>query len=133
MLRSKLSRRVARAGLLASCWCALTAVGTASAAPGPGLGNLDCGDEEYFKPLAFIENDDPRGTNVAVMIRGYFMTIFAPDSGHPPGEIGIYDLSDPKSPKRVHHIDNQDTKVFRESHSLPIALIEFLVVVDSAC
>src|SRR5690606_16805483 len=119
-----LSRRIARAGLLAGFWCALTAAGTASAAPGPGIGNLDCGDDEYFKPFTFIENDDPKGTNVAVMIRGYFMTVFAPDSGNPPGEIGIYDVSNPKAPNQVRLIDNQDTKIFRESHSLPIAVID---------
>lgn len=97
----------------------------AKAQPGPGLGNLDCGDEEYFQPFAFIENDsDPRGTNVSVMIRGYFMTVFAPDSGHPPGEIALYDLSDPKSPVEVDHIENADTDQFREAHSLPVALID---------
>ena len=101
------------------------APGLASAEPGPGLGNLDCGEDEYFEPFAFIENDTgPNGTNVAVMIRGYFMTIFAPDSGHPPGEIGIYDLSDPKAPTMAHHIENDDTDVFREAHSLPVALID---------
>lgn len=103
----------------------LTLAGTAGAAPGPGLGNLDCGDDEYFKPFAFIENDTgPKGTNVSVMIRGYFMTIFAPDSGHPPGEMSIYNLSNPKAPQRVHHIENDDTDVFREAHSLPVALID---------
>lgn len=94
------------------------------AAPGPGLGNLDCGDAEYMKPLSFIENaQGPNGTNVAIMIRGYFLTIFAPDSGAPPGEIGIYDVSNPKTPKEVRHIENGDTTSFREAHSLPWALI----------
>lgn len=97
----------------------------AAAAPGPGLGNLDCSDAEYFQPFAFIENDSgPMGTNVSVMIRGYFMTIFAPDSGHPPGEIGIYDVSNPKQPVEVNHIEGGDTDVFREAHSLPVALID---------
>lgn len=97
----------------------------AHAAPGPGLGNLDCGDDEYFKPFAFIQNPQgPNGTNVAVMVRGYFMTIFAPDSGHPPGEIGLYDVSNPKSPVEVKHIENSDTDVFREAHSMPVALID---------
>ncbi|HEY3497057.1 MAG TPA: hypothetical protein VGK73_20300, partial [Polyangiaceae bacterium] len=96
----------------------------AAAAPGPGLGNLDCGDAEYFKPFAFIENNGaPNGTNVALMIRGYFMTIFAPDSGAPPGEIGIYDVSNPKSPVEVRHIEGGDTNAFREAHSLPVAIV----------
>lgn len=124
MLRSKLSRRVVHAGLLAGFWAALTTAGTANAAPGPGLGNLDCGDNEYFKPFTFIENDNPKGANAAVMVRGYFMTIFAPDSGNPPGEIAVYDLSNPKSPVQVKLIDSEPTKIIRESHSLPIALID---------
>lgn len=107
-------------------FCAIGATPTAANAQvGPGIGNLDCGDAEYFKPFAFIENDgDPNGTNVALIIRGYFMTIFAPDSGHPPGEIGLYDVSDPKAPVEVRHVENGDTNSFREAHSLPIALID---------
>ncbi len=58
------------------------------------------------------------------MIRGYFMTIFAPDSGAPPGEIGIYDVSNPKAPREVKHIKNQDTTKLREAHSLPVAFID---------
>src|SRR5690606_655858 len=112
-------------GALATLCALLFAPDSAEAQAGPGLGNLDCGDQEYFRPFAFIENDgDPRGTNVSVMIRGYFMTIFAPDSGHPPGEIALYDLSDPRTPVEVDHIENADTDVFREAHSLPVALID---------
>ena len=113
-------------------FCAGVALGACLLAPtpanaqvGPGLGNLDCGDAEYFKPFAFIENDgEPNGTNVSLIIRGYFMTIFAPDSGHPPGEIGLYDVSDPKAPVEVRHIENADTNVFREAHSLPVGFID---------
>ena len=57
------------------------------------------------------------------MIRGYFMTVFAPDS-HPPGEIALSDLSNPKSPVEVDHIENADTDQFREAHLLPVALID---------
>lgn len=115
-----------RLGVARAVACALLITASPIAAQvGPGLGNLDCGDDEYFRPFAFLENNsDPRGTNVSLMIRGYFMTIFAPDSGNPPGEIAIYDLSDPKSPVEVDHISNSDTNVFREAHSLPIALID---------
>jgi len=106
-------------------WAVLTAPHSANAQVGPGLGNLDCGDAEYFKPFAFIENNgDPNGTNVALIIRGYFMTIYAPDSGHPPGEIGLYDVSDPKAPMEVRHFENGDTNQFREAHSLPLGLID---------
>jgi hypothetical protein len=121
-IRPKVLRR---ASLCASLLSLLAAPGVANAAVGPGIGNMECGDAEYFKPFKFIENPTPgpNGTNVAIMIRGYFMTIFAPDSGKPPGEIGLYDVSNPKDAKEVRHIENGDTNNFRESHSLPVALI----------
>ncbi len=97
----------------------------AAAAAGPGIGNLDCGQNDHFKPIAFVENSSgPNGTNVSLMIRGYFMTIFAPDSGASPGEIGIYDVSNPRAPVEVKHIESSDTNVFREAHSLPVAFID---------
>lgn len=103
----------------------LGSTGPALAQVGPGIPNIDCGDAEYFKPFGFLENPSgPNGTNVAVMVRGYFMTVFAPDSGKPPGEIGIYDVSNPKQPREVKHIEGGDLNAFREAHSLPIAIID---------
>jgi len=98
----------------------------AQAAPGPGIGNIDCGDAEYFKPFAFIDHNaggDPHGQNVTVMIRGYFLTVYAPDSGAAPGRIGIYDVSDPHAPTQKKYYSGADTDVFREQHLLPIGLI----------
>ncbi len=104
---------------------ALLVARTSSAQVGPGIGNIDCGDAEYFQPFAFVENGSgPMGTNVSLMIRGYFMTIFAPDSGLPPGEIGLYDVSDPRQPREVRHFEGGDTDAFREAHSLPVAWID---------
>jgi MYXO-CTERM domain-containing protein len=104
---------------------ALLSAGLAQAAPGPGIGNIDCGTAEHFKPFAFIDHNagsDPHGQNVTVMIRGYFMTVYAPDSGLPPGRIGIYDVSDPRHPQQAKYYAGADTDVFREQHSLPIGL-----------
>ncbi len=124
MSSPRFGRRFRKLSSLAAL-LALGTVTTAHAAPGPGLGNIDCGDAEYFKPFTFLENPTgPKGTNVSVMIRGYFMTIFAPDSGHPPGEMGIYDVSNPKAPMEVRHIEGGDANSFREAHSLPVALID---------
>lgn len=124
MTISAFSRPFARTFTALAFLASLTCASVSEAAPGPGIGNIDCGDNEYFKPFAFVENtSDPKGTNVAVMIRGYFMTVFAPDSGRPPGHIAIYDVSNPKTPNRVKHITGGDTNVFREAHALPIALI----------
>lgn len=111
--------------LLIGLLAALGYSSPALAQVGPGIANLDCGDGEYFKPFAFLENgSDPKGTNVSVMVRGYFMTVFAPDSGKPPGEIAIYDVSNPKMPREVKHIKGGDTNAFRENHSLPVAIID---------
>jgi len=94
---------------------------------GPGIGNIDCGDAEYFEPFAFIDHQngsDPHGQNVTVMIRGYFLTVYAPDSGLPPGRIGVYDVSDPRNPTLAKYYSGADTNNFREQHSLPIGLID---------
>ncbi len=124
-LRSPRLRAAQLSSALATLISILGAPAVAAAAPGPGIGNLDCGQSDHFKPIAFVENSSgPKGTNVSLMIRGYFMTIFAPDSGASPGEIGIYDVSNPKAPVEVKHIENSDTNVFREAHSLPVAFID---------
>lgn len=121
----RLNRGLPRFTALAALGATLGFSGVASAQAGPGIGNIDCGDAEFFKPFTFLENDfGPKGANVAVMIRGYFMTIYAPDSGLPPGEMAIYDLSDPRNPKEVDHIEGGDADAFREAHSLPIGIIK---------
>lgn len=100
---------------------------TAAAQVGPGIGNIDCGQAEYFKPFAFIDHQnggDPHGQNVTTMIRGYFLTVYAPDSGLPPGRIGVYDVSDPHTPQLAKYYSGGDTNNFREQHSLPVGLID---------
>jgi len=119
-----LRARLVTAALLAHP--ALFTPGVAQAQTGPGIGNIDCGTDELFKPLAFVDHGvggDPHGQNVTAMIRGYFLTVFAPDSGLPPGRIGIYDVSDPRHPTQAHYYAGSDTNVFREQHSLPVGLI----------
>lgn len=113
-------------GPLAGALLSVLLSSNALAQAGPGLGNLNCGSNEYFKPFQFIENaTGPKGSNVGIMIRGYFMIIFTPDSGVPPGEMAVYDLSDPNNPVEVKHIENtSDTNIFREAHSLPVAFID---------
>jgi hypothetical protein len=102
-------------------------VGVARAQAGPGIANIDCGSAEIFQPFAFIDHNyggDPHGQNVTAMIRGYFMTVYAPDSGLPPGRIGIYDVSDPRNPIERRYYSGADTNDFREQHSLPIGIID---------
>ncbi len=122
--------RPVRSTLLTATWTALPlffAVGLAEAQVGPGIGNIDCGAAEHFKPFAFVDHNvggDPHGQNVTMMIRGYFMTVYAPDSGLPPGRIGIYDVSDPHNPAEKKYYSGGDTNDFREQHSLPTAIVD---------
>jgi len=123
-------RRFAHSRLLTGIRVVLSIVlfvEVAAAQVGPGIGNIDCAGNEVFEPLAFIDHDnggDPHGQNVTVMIRGYFLTVYAPDSGLPPGRIGVYDVSNPRSPTEARYYSGPETNNFREQHSLPIGLID---------
>ncbi len=109
--------------LLAAAWLLVAA--PALAAPGPGIGNIDCTEAERFKPLAFLENTQggPTGANVVIMTGGYLMLNYANDSGGPPGILTFFDVSNPRQPRAMRRIDSTDTRQFRESHSFPVALI----------
>lgn len=105
------------------------------AQPGPGLGNLTYNANELFKPVSMINRDNgvpatrafrkAFGLNVGIMLDGYFMAPFAPDSGLGPGGFLIYDVSDPRNIKLVKRIYEPDgrTSEFRESHSLGLTSI----------
>jgi hypothetical protein len=126
MVRRKLVRSRLWTGTLTALSLVLSA-GAVQAQVGPGIANIDCGDAEYFKPFAFIDHQnggDPHGQNVTTMIRGYFLTVYAPDSGLPPGRIGVYDVSDPHTPVLAKYYAGGDTNNFREQHSLPVGLID---------
>lgn len=105
----------------------LLSVGFAHAQVGPGIGNIDCGDAEHFKAFAFVDHNyggDPHGQNVTAMIRGYFLTVYAPDSGAGPGRIGVYDVSNPRSPSEAKYYTGAGTNDFREQHSLPTGIVD---------
>ena len=58
----------------------------ALAAPGPGIGNVDCTEAEAFEPLSFLENKEggPTGSNVVIMTGGYLKLDYANGSVGPP-------------------------------------------------
>jgi mono/diheme cytochrome c family protein len=118
------------------------AVTTAAADPlplkGPGLGNLTYTQGELFTAVSLIRRDDQGvpatypgrkdyGTNVGIMHNGYFLTLFAPDSGDGPGGFLLYDVSNPRAIKLVKRIYEPDpggrTSEFREAHSFGTATI----------
>lgn len=130
-----------------------TAVAQAVADPlplqGPGLGNLTYTSAELFKPVSMITSPahplDPAhssayesrevpatypgrkdyGMNAGIMLNGYFLTSFAPDSGLGPGGFLLYDVSNPRQIQLVKKIYEPEarTKEFRETHSFGTAKI----------
>ncbi len=105
---------------------------------GPGLGNLTYTNAEYFKTISRIDKSNgipdrlislsgfgSYGTNTSIMLNGYFVTLFAPDSGFATGGFLVFDVSNPRQIKLVKRIYEPIgvTAEFRESHSLATAKI----------
>lgn len=75
------------------------------------------------------------GTNVGVMVNGYFLTMFAGDSGHPTGGFLLYDVSNPRDVRLVRRIFDVQldagtkkivggtTSEFREPHAMGTAIV----------
>ena len=103
------------------------------ATEGPGLGNLPYASSEVFQPMSAIRNIAAApgetsirfGLNLGIMLNGYFVTVFAPDSGESPGGFLVYDVSDPRNIRLERQVyrPRGDTSDFREQHSLPTARI----------
>ncbi|HUG23503.1 MAG TPA: hypothetical protein VMN83_13345, partial [Albitalea sp.] len=103
---------------------------------GPGLGNLTYTSSELFTPISWIRRDDQGvpatypnrkafGLNAGIMHNGYFVTLFAPDSGLGPGGFLIYDVSNPRAIRLVQRIYEPEgrTADFREAHSFGVSTI----------
>ncbi len=110
---------------------------------GPGLGNLSYTEAELFHSVSIIKTETAAGkgdgdipyrlpgrnafgTNVALMLNGYLLTVFAPDSGQPTGGFLLYDVSDPRNIKLVKKVYEPDgrTAEFREPHAIGSAVID---------
>lgn len=103
---------------------------------GPGLGNLSYSQSELFTAVSLIRRNDQGvpptypgrkdfGINVGIMLNGYLLTVFAPDSGDGPGGFLLYDVSNPRAIKLVKRIYEPEgrTSEFREAHSIGTAII----------
>lgn len=110
----------------------------AAAAPtrGPGLGNLTYTQAELFRPVSMILRNDQGvpatypnrkafGLNAGIMHNGYFVTLFAPDSGDGPGGFLVYDVSNPRAIQLVQRIYEPEgrTAEFREAHAFGVSTI----------
>lgn len=110
---------------------------------GPGLGNLAYTEAELFQPIWIAKTESAAdagdgdiparypgrkayGTNVGLMVNGYFVVMFAPDSGLGPGGFLVYDVSDPRRPRLVRKIYEPAgrTAEFREPHAIGHANID---------
>jgi len=109
---------------------------------GPGLGNLAYTEAELFQPISMIRTESAAGagdgdmpfrypgrknygTNVGLMLNGYFVVMFAPDSGQSTGGFLIYDVSNPRKPRLVKKVYEPTgrTAEFREPHAIGQATI----------
>ncbi len=103
--------------------------------PGPGLGNLTYTSGELFGEISRIHPDDGGalgvsthyGYNLAHMVNGYMVTVFAEDGGGVRGDkrggIQFYDVSNPRAPRIVKKVwdPNVTTKRMREIHAVCFA------------
>jgi len=103
--------------------------------PGPGLANQSYSKTDLFQPIGWVNHDNglpgihagskPFGTNLGMMIDGYFFTLFAPDSGQGPGGFLFYDVSDPYKPTLIRRVYEADarTTALKEPHAFGLARI----------
>ena len=102
--------------------------------PGPGLGNIAYGDNQAFQTIFRVDESSgvPErnvlsgghfGTTTGVMINGYFVVSFAPDSGVNSGGFILYDVSNPADIKHVStfYDPNGVTEDMRENHSIGVS------------
>jgi YVTN family beta-propeller protein len=111
-------------------WLSTLMPGDGLGNPGPGLGNLSYLSSEVWKPISWVNGDNgipgtypfrkAFGTNVGIMHNGYFLVMFAPDSGSGPGGFLLYDVSDPRNIRLVKKIYEPEgrTADFREAHAI---------------
>ncbi len=103
--------------------------------PGPGLANQHYPAQDLFQPIGWVNHDNglpgvhagskPFGTNLGMMIDGYFFTLFAPDSGQGPGGFLFYDVSDPYNPSLIRRVYEAEarTTALKEPHAFGLARI----------
>ena len=81
---------------------------------GKGIGNLEYAPAQVGKKLSLIVNREGHGW--VAMHRGYLVVIYSKDSGLGQGAISFLDVSDPRTPKKVHDQDDSVTHEIREPH-----------------
>lgn len=85
-------------------------------------GNLVSGELGTFRTGQTMK---AYGNNVGIMLNGYFVTMFAPDSGFPTGGFLLYDVSNPRDIKLVKTVYDPEgsTRNVREPHAFGVSTI----------
>lgn len=110
--------------------------------PGPGLGSQTYDGADLYLSVSEISPDaggplgvnTQYGYNLAHMVNGYLVTVFAQDGGGVNGDtrggIQFWDVSDPKNPIHVNTIWDPDglTARMREIHSMAFAELDGKVI-----
>jgi Bacterial Ig-like domain len=111
-------------------WVALTVVAGARlalAADGPGIANMTFQTTDLWKEISLFGASNfgggPTGSNVALLTRGYLMTLGTNDSGVAPGVYHVFNVSNPRLPVQVASFNGAGTNILREQHAMPIAMV----------
>src|SRR5262245_52871319 len=69
------------------------------------LGNLTYTQQEVNTSVSLFNAANmpggPEGSNTVLLVKGYLIVMGSLDSGKPPGLFHIFDVKDPRNPKRV--------------------------------
>jgi hypothetical protein len=115
---------------------ALTALVVTGAAPAvvqaAGMGNLTYTAAELEKPIANFGGtgagafpSGPPGSNTALILRNVLIIMSSFDSGVPPGAFHIFDITNPRAPRRLKTLSGTpETARLRELHAMPVALLD---------
>src|SRR5262245_55034397 len=92
------------------------------------LGNLTYTAAELWHPVSKFDANNmpmgPSGSNTVLMIRGKMIVMGSNDSGKPPGVFHVFDVTDPRNPKRLTSYMSASTQTLRELHGMPLAIID---------
>lgn len=113
-----------------SAFVALTVAAGAKpalAADGPGIGNMTFQTTDLWKEISLFGaanfGGGPSGSNVAIMLHGYLVTLGTNDSGVAPGVFHTFNVSNPRLPTQVTSYNGAGTTIMREQHAMPLAMV----------
>lgn len=99
-------------------------VGVADAAT-PTFPNLSWKPNEVFTTVGRIDKaiGAPSGHSLLTVHRGMIFVIGSRDGGGGDGHLSVFDVADPRKPKLLCHLYDENTKRMREAHAIAKALV----------